>query len=198
MWAVSQQIFPEAGMGVRVYVRPRLRSLTAEEERVREIARRLKVGDAEAIEQAAREMAPAIPAGAVLVPIPGHSGDLWPNLVLCRAIADVVGCRVVAAIRREAAVESSRERRKRGLGSVPPEGQRMVAVRRALDGLSGPILFIDNVVTTGSTFEAARRALGCGFGVAYAADLSYGNTVPRHKLGQGWYPQVVFDATWRG
>ena len=38
------------------------------------IAHSIKEGDSDAIDYAARRMAPIVPANAILVPIPGHHG----------------------------------------------------------------------------------------------------------------------------
>jgi hypothetical protein len=51
-----------------------------------------------------------------------------------------------------------------------------------------PLYFVDNVITTGTTIAACRRALGWGIGLAYA-DAStrphlprFGNSLDRHLV----------------
>jgi hypothetical protein len=45
-----------------------------------------------------------------------------------------------------------------------------------------PVYFVDNVITTGTTIAACRRALGWGIGLAYA-DASRCPNLPRSGTG---------------
>jgi hypothetical protein len=45
-----------------------------------------------------------------------------------------------------------------------------------------PLYFVDNVITTGTTIAACRRALGWGIGLAYA-DASRCSHLPRFRIG---------------
>jgi hypothetical protein len=44
-----------------------------------------------------------------------------------------------------------------------------------------PLYFVDNVITTGTTIAACRRALGWGIGLAYA-DASRSSHLPRFGM----------------
>jgi hypothetical protein len=57
-----------------------------------------------------------------------------------------------------------------------------------------PLYFVDNVITTGTTIAACRRALGWGIGLAYA-DASRCPHPPR--FGMGIDRCVAFLNTWK-
>ncbi len=130
-------------------------------------AQDLKIPTVAAVQIAAPLMAALIDGPCWLVPVPASNGSLVANLALARAIAELVpGARVKCAIGRAHSVESSARRRMRGLSSLTVE-------QHAIFRVSGPILllpvyFVDNVITTGTTIAACRRALGWGIGLAYA------------------------------
>ena len=60
----------------RLYVSPRTRPLTAEEQEVRRIAYALKTAEPEAVAIAAREMARLIDGACWLVPVPTSRGSI--------------------------------------------------------------------------------------------------------------------------
>ena len=60
----------------RLYVSPRTRPLTAEEQEVRRIAYALKVAEPAAVEVAARELARLIDGPCWLVPVPTSRGSI--------------------------------------------------------------------------------------------------------------------------
>jgi len=112
-------------------------------------------------------MAALIAGPCWLVPIPASDGSQTANLVLARAIALLVpGARVKPAIARTQMVESSTERRRRGLSGLQPEEHHFVRTSGPMEPL--PLYFVDNVITTGNTIRAARAVLGWGTGLAYA------------------------------
>ena len=115
---------------------------------------------------AAPAMAALIAGPCWLVPIPASDGNQTANLVLARAIALLVpGARVKPAIARTQMVESSTERRRRGLSGLQPEEHHFVRTAGPMEPL--PLYFVDNVITTGNTVLAARAVLGWGTGLAY-------------------------------
>lgn len=153
-------------IGVVEYVSPRERDLTSAEARIRDIAYALKkqpppVG---ALVEAVRVMASYVRSGDVLVPIPNSKGNTEANLALARALALVTGGQVADVLRRSKVVPSSHQRRRKGERGLRSE-EHAIATRAIPEG---NIVFIDNVVTTGSTFDGARRILGRGRGLAYA------------------------------
>lgn len=141
------------------YVSPRERELTNREAVIRGVSYGLKYADPPAIAEAVRVMAPLLPKRASLVPIPTSSGNLEPNAELAARLAAVTGGVVVRLIGRRSAVPSSRERRLRGEPGLTPEEQEDSLVVTG-DLPAGPVVLIDNVLTTGATFEGTWRALG--------------------------------------
>jgi len=152
---------------VSKYVVLRYRTPNIEEIAVRQIARDLKIPTRRAVEIAAPAMAALIDGPCWLVPVPASNGDITANLALAKAIAPFVsGARVKCAVGRIRPVESSYERRKHGLQGLTIDEHRIVRTAGPLDLL--PVFFIDNVITTGTTIAACRRALGWGTGLTYA------------------------------
>src|SRR5262245_38073197 len=149
------------------YVPIRYRTPSPEEIIVRHIARELKVPTEVAIQVAAPQMAALIDGPCWLIPVPASDGSLIANLLLARAIAKLVlGARVKCAVNRKHPVESSFERVLRGRPPLTVDQHAMV--RTAEPILLMPAFFVDNVITTGTTIAACRRALGWGVGLAYA------------------------------
>lgn len=153
--------------GIKTYISPRERELSTEEHHIREVAYALKKPEKWAVIEAAEIMAPHITRASVLVPIPDSRGSTKANRVLAEEIASRSGATILDALSRKSEVPSSHLRRKKGLPGLSPDEH----------GMSGQIpehiqkkniVFIDNVITTGSTFDSAKRQLGGGRGLAYA------------------------------
>lgn len=141
------------------YVSPRERELTTKEAVVRGVSYGLKYADPPALTEAVRVMAPLLPKRATLVPIPTSSGNLEPNAELAARLAAATGGVVARLIERRRPVPSSRERRLRGDPGLTAEDQER-SLRATGAVPSGPVVLIDNVLTTGATFEGAWRTLG--------------------------------------
>jgi len=155
-------------LAVRRYVSPRSRPITPDEAETRRIAYALK--RAEETEMVAREMAGLLPPDLptlTLVPVPASTGSIEANLILARDIADEYGpqARVVRALRREAPIESSCARRRRGLPGLTAADHAFVRVG---GWFALPVFLVDNVATTGATLAAASHALGFGTGLVFA------------------------------
>ena len=152
---------------VAKYVPLRYRPPSQEEIIVRRTARNLKIPTGDAIHHAATQMAALIDGPCWLVPVPASDGKITANRALANAIAALVpGARVKCAIGRTRPVESSCQRRIRGLHGLSVEEHSIIRTVGPICPL--PIYFIDNVVTTGTTIAACRRALGWGSGLTYA------------------------------
>lgn len=137
--------------------------VTEEQMLVRNIARGLKVAHPDAIAHAAPEMAERVPKDAVLVPLPDHTGSTAANEQLATAIADLTGSEVLPIVRRKARTLSSMELRQAGKpGLTAEQHAESMDVSKAPGELpkGRPVVFIDNVETTGATAEGARRVLG--------------------------------------
>jgi hypothetical protein len=163
------------------YVPIAYRTPSPEEIIARRTARDLKLPTAAAIQIAAPLMAALIDGPCWLVPVPASNGSLIANLALARAIAElVVGARVKCALGRAYPVESSASRRMRGLPGLTVEQHVIIRTSGPMQLL--PVYFVDNVITTGTTIAACRRALGWGIGLAYA-DASRCPNLPRSGTG---------------
>jgi len=155
-------------LAARRYVSPRWRPITPDESEIRRIAYALKRG--EETEMVAREMAELLPPDLptlTLIPVPSSTGNIEANLILARAIAAEYGpqARVVRALRREAPIESSCARRRRGLPGLTAADHEFVRVG---GWFALPVFLVDNVATTGATLAASRDALGFGTGLVFA------------------------------
>ena len=154
------------------YVPIGCRTLSPEEIIARRIAQDLKIPTAAAVLIAASEMAALIDGPCWLVPVPASTGSLVANLELARSIAELVpGARVKRAIARAHPVESSSLRRLRNLPGLTVHEHAIIRTASAMHPL--PLYFVDNVITTGTTVAACRRALGWGVGLAYADASRY-------------------------
>jgi len=157
------------------YVPLGYRTASPDETDARRIAQALKVPTEEAIQTAAPALAALADGPCWLVPVPASNGSLAANLALARAVAELVpGARVKCAVARAHPVESSCGRRLRGLPGLTVEQH---AIRRMAGPMQPwPVYFVDNVITTGTTIAACRRALGWGTGLAYADASTPHNT----------------------
>jgi hypothetical protein len=164
------------------YVPIGYRTSAPEEIIARRTAGDLKIPTAAAIQIAAPELAALIDGPCWLVPVPASNGSLTANLALARAIAELVlGARIKCAIGRAFPVESSSGRRTRGLPGLTVKQHAIIRTGGPIQIL--PLYFVDNVITTGTTIAACRRALGWGIGLAYA-DASRCPHLPPFGNGQ--------------
>lgn len=128
------------------------------------VAHKLKEGDAEVFDYAARQMAKLLPKKAVLVPIPGRHGTPDQTMRLCRDIASYTHLPIIDALRgndRESQYEAKYK------GRSLTEEQLGFNKVTSLPSDRVPYL-IDNVVDTGTTAKAAVKALGGGVVLSYA------------------------------
>jgi hypothetical protein len=179
-------------MHVFKYVPIGYRTPSPEEINAGRTARDLKIPTAEAIQIAAPAMAALINGPCWLVPVPASTASLSANFALANAIAELVhGARVKCAIGRAHPVESSARRRMRGLPGLTVEEH---AIIRAVGPIQlMPVYFVDNVITTGTTMAACRRALGWGIGLAYADASRWPH---RARIGS-WFDSFQAQATSR-
>ena len=157
----------------RRYISPRTRPLTPDEAQTRALAYMLKDPDCDAdmIAAAAREMARLIDGEHCnLIPVPDHTGSTEANARLACAIAYCTPhAEVFDVLTRPAGNQSACERHRQRLPPLRPEDH---LISRRADGPLVPLrktYFVDNVITSGNTVEACRRAfLGMGAGLVYA------------------------------
>src|SRR5437762_4877845 len=153
------------GNYVAKYVPLRYRTPSPDELNTRRTALDLKIPTDAAIQIAAPAMAALIDGPCWLIPVPASNGSLTANLALARAIAEYVrGARVKCAIGRSHPVDPSHTRLHRGLPRLTVDQHAIVRTAGFMQPL--PVYFVDNVITTGTTIAACRRALGWGTGLA--------------------------------
>lgn len=134
----------------------------------REISHAIKNGEPEAIRLAARAMSQLLTKSEhrLLIPVPSHTGKATYTLRLAEAIAKA-GCGFVYNVLKCSEREPLYTMKKRGeaitleslgfcLQSPVPEGWEIV--------------FIDNVVATGTTAAACRALVGRGDMLVFAVD----------------------------
>ena len=126
------------------------------------VAHKLKEGDHDAMDYAARQIAKLLPQNAVLVPIPGHHGKAEQTMQLARAISSYTHLPIVdAGIERD----SQYDAKKRGQTLFAED----MGFHRHKDLPSNRTPYIiDNVVDTGTTAKAAIKALGGGIVISFA------------------------------
>ena len=154
------------------------RTVSQDEAQARRIAWGLKAGAEDAIRTAAPGMAALVDGPCWLVPVPASDGSLTANVQLAIAIAALVpGARVKCALARAHPVESSCDRRLNGHFGLNIAQHAILRTAGPMQAL--PVYFVDNVITTGTTIAACRRALGWGTGLAYADGSTWRNTRSR-------------------
>lgn len=142
--------------------------------KAREMAKRIKnAADDEALQQAAQEMAPLVPKGAVLIPAPSSTGLNRSMVVLANYIASLTEGKVVEAIKRIHPVASSMMLRQAGKAAVSLEEHiaSMELVIRPPQHVT-KVVVIDNVVTSGNTLKAMEAHLGVEVQAVVYADAS--------------------------
>ena len=117
---------------------------------LREMAKGIKAGDMTAIRMAAREMASLIPAGAVLVPIPSHTGKAVQTRALAEELAVLTGTRVVDLLSGRPR-QSSYELKYQG---VVMQAADMGFRLNAAPDAKASYFLVDNVVASGNTAKA--------------------------------------------
>ena len=168
-------------LAARQYVSPRTRPLTPEEQETRRLSYAIKDPHAPDIDfaTAGAEMAAHIHAKAWLIPIPDRNGNTDANTRLAATIARFAppGTQVVKAIVRTAPIESQCDRHRKKLGPIPVDQHHFKRTGKFLT--IRPTYFIDNVTTSGHTFQAAHQAMSFGIGLAFA-DAYNSNNITHH------------------
>ncbi|NLG00705.1 MAG: hypothetical protein GX565_11220 [Lentisphaerae bacterium] len=160
----------------RRYVSPRTRPLTSEEAQIRALAYAIKDPgcDQDLVDAAAREMAQLIQGErGHLIPVPSHTRSTLANRRLAFAIAFCTGGKFTVSdiLDRKEPTESACERHRNRLPPLEPDGHGIYLHRPDKITLTGTekIYFVDNVITSGNTLQACRRAMmGLGTGLVYA------------------------------
>ena len=152
------------------YVSPRTRPLNFQEAEVRRLSYAIKSpqASAEDVATAAKAMAALIETPCWLIPIPDRNGNTDANAKLASQIALYAGngAQVVKAIVRVRPIQSQCDRHKLRLGPITPDEHHLRRTGKYLT--LRQTYFVDNVTTSGNTFQAAHNAMTFGTGLAFA------------------------------
>lgn len=136
--------------------------------KVRKDAHDLKVKDSDAIARTAERLAPMIPQDAVLIPIPSHTGKAADMLALAEAISAITHAEVKDILKSEP--RKSQYEAKRDGQPLSPSDINLVSTKKI--PMTKIPVFIDNVIDTGATAEAAVQAVGRGIVIGLASTSS--------------------------
>ena len=132
---------------------------------VRNIAHGLKTGNLEAIKRASKEMAMLVDSSCVLVPIPSRRGYATTTLELADTISRQTGARVADILKGK---------KRESLYVLKADGKSFSSDMLGLwsDGIvpNGKLVFVDNVIATGTTMRAVDAILPNGFFLTWAMD----------------------------
>lgn len=118
------------------------------------------------IKLAAKEMASLVSPGNVLVPIPNSKGDTSANLVLANEISKLTSSEVEDVLGIKAPKQSNRELAISGKDRLHPTKLGLVLTDKIKN--ANDVLFIDNVLTSGSTIRGAINLINGGNGLVYS------------------------------
>lgn len=142
------------------------------------VAHKIKEGDGDAIDYAARQMSKLLPRNAVLVPIPGHHGIPVQTLRLAKTISYYTDLPVADVLRgndRESQYEAKHR-------ESPLTAQQMGYYKTSTPLPNGCIPFlVDNVVDTGTTVKVAVKAIGSGTILSYAMSDTLLESIMQNK-----------------
>jgi predicted amidophosphoribosyltransferase len=136
---------------------------------VREFTHKLKSGDKNALRLAALEMEPFVPRHCVLVPVPGHFGYPKYTKDLSELLTTLTGCQTRDIIRGNERPSWCFLKKKGLLLTDEDFGFKI------MEGVSKPILLIDNVYATGTTYRAIKRILPGARILVYSIDKTQNN-----------------------
>ena len=134
----------------------------------REIAHAIKDGDPAAIKTAAKAMSQLLPKSErrLLIPVPSHLGKATYTLRLAEAIAKA-GCGMVYNVLKCPERETLYSLKQRGIATSP---QSLGFFIQSPVPEGWEIVFVDNVVATGTTAAACRALIGRGEMLVWAID----------------------------
>ncbi len=138
----------------------------------KQIAHGIKEGDISSIDLAAVEMVKLVKDGDILIPIPSRTGKATTSLALANRIAELAGKGKVADVLTGKERESLYNIKKEG--KELPKASELEFVLKNQDVLNGNnrVVFVDNVMGTGTTLEAAVELIPNATALVYAKDNS--------------------------
>ena len=138
----------------------------------KQIAHGIKEGDISSIDLAAVEMVKLVKDGDILIPIPSRTGKATTSLALANRIAELAGKGKVADVLTGKERESLYNIKKEG--KELPKASELEFVLKNQEVLNGNnrVVFVDNVMGTGTTLEAAVELIPNATALVYAKDNS--------------------------
>lgn len=133
---------------------------------IKALAKDIKKGNKDTIRMAAEAMTPLVPKGAVLVPIPSHTGKAIETLSLAHEIATLTGGQVYNCL-AGCARESSYELKHHGV-VLTSDKMGFELVKERPDGNN--VFLVDNVIASGNTALAALNLIPGATVLALASD----------------------------
>ncbi len=154
---------------------------------LRDLAHGIKEGNYESIKRSAEIMAPLVPQGAILLPVPSSSGFPTTTMELANEISKLSGTPVFDVLRDKNRESHYKAKKSGRFLSIEDMG---IYLTEEIPSDVLPV-FIDNVIATGTTSAAAFKAVGRGIMLALAYDssippvdgLSFAKTVVRDNDG---------------
>jgi len=164
---INKQPFYNDGLNIALfqYISPRQKpNLSIEEKIIRDISYRIKnESEISALTFVAELMSKYVKKRSILIPIPSSSGGSGSNYTLCSLIAEKTNSKVIDALGRKEKVKPLHEMRKiRGLERERTTEEHKMNLNYMSSELfdKNNVYLIDNVMTSGSTLNAARVTLG--------------------------------------
>ncbi len=148
----------------------------------RTLAHEAKAGSADAITQMAKEMAPLVPAGAVLVPIPSKDGSATITLEVAKALAELTG-RPMADVIKGKSRDSVYDFKFEGNDTDNLKSE-FFEFKLEQEPPAGDILLIDNVYDTGTTAKYAANLFSSSQVLVHSRVTTTENVKPYEKPGQ--------------
>lgn len=155
----------------------------------RDIARKVKSLDREALMVAVPALRRLLPPDAVLIPMPSHTGEPGFTAVICRALSLLTRRPVCDCLRcspRESLCTLKNTEFRQGLpkGSLMPHPDTLrFRLVKDLPAYGTPVV-IDNVIASGTTGEAALSVLGeRAVLLVIADDVTFPKRPQMHNIG---------------
>jgi len=134
--------------------------------RIRDISYAIKdKNNINEIKDAAQEMSKFVKSNNILVPIPNSKGDTSANLTLAKEISKITGAQVSDILSLKNDRDSNLSLHKSGKPRLHPQKLGMVLKDKINNN---DVLFIDNVLSSGSTIRAAINLINGGNGLVFS------------------------------
>ncbi|MEY8200097.1 MAG: LPD1 domain-containing protein, partial [Colwellia sp.] len=157
-------------------------------EGARTLAHEAKEGSSAAISLMAKDMAPLVPEGSVLVPIPSKDGSATVTLGIAKALSELTGCPLADVIKGKP---------RNSIYDLKQEGSDTANLRSdffefklAQEPPAGGIVLIDNVYDTGTTAKHAASLFKSSQVLVHSRVTPTENIKPYEKSSQATSPRI--------